>query len=219
MAAATDAGTKTITRRLTGLNYINDRPGDWQWLSNRRITRRRFWDSTVETNPNPLDIKFCFKNKKTKEELALSCPYGITGDVIYVRETHTLLWVNYPGPGNVLHVQAVGEATYRMIDFDTFPELSKKIWGSYLKPGKIVKRPGIHMFKDTCRLWLEIEHIFPQRLKSISEESAQAEGVVPVKDSFKKGLLALWVKINGADSLALNPWVWVIQFKKIKRPL
>jgi hypothetical protein len=34
------------------------------------------------------------------------------------------------------------------------------------------------------------------------------------KDSFR----SLWEKINGSVMWVINPWVWVVEFKKIEKP-
>src|SRR5690554_1244392 len=74
-------------------------------------------------------------------------------------------------------------------------------------------KPSIFMPKQACRLFLKITDVRVERLQSISEADAKAEGFDSV-DSF----FALWQKINGTESLAANPWVWVYGFKVIPKP-
>ena len=94
--------------------------------------------------------------------------------------------------------------------------------------------PAIHMPKAACRIWLEITDIKIERLKDISEEDAIAEGIYEIEYkgisfNFSGGnptgyakptgaFNALWESINGKDSWELNPWVWVITFKKVAKP-
>ena len=76
------------------------------------------------------------------------------------------------------------------------------------------------------RIDLEITGIRVERLNDISEEDSMAEGIGGVngelcdvtgivapthKDRFKN----LWESINGAGSWDENPWLWVIEFKKM----
>lgn len=58
--------------------------------------------------------------------------------------------------------------------------------------------PSIFMPRWASRITLEIIDVRAERLRDITEEDAEAEGA-----------------INGHDSWALNPWVWVIEFKKL----
>lgn len=74
-------------------------------------------------------------------------------------------------------------------------------------------KPSIFMPKKACRLFLKVADVRVERLQSISEADAKAEGVDSV-DAF----FALWQKINGTESLAANPWVWVCEFEVISKP-
>lgn len=69
------------------------------------------------------------------------------------------------------------------------------------------------------RLTLEIVEVRVERLQDISEADAVAEGVtrsehggITARDGFQR----LWKSINGADSWDTNPWVWVIDFRRIQ---
>ncbi|EFM19309.1 putative morphogenetic protein [Pantoea sp. aB] len=72
-----------------------------------------------------------------------------------------------------------------------------------------------------------------ERLQDISEEDAKAEGVPPAgdllpdypgtyltpKSDFATAEVAfqrLWQSIYGDDSWQANPWVWVIEFKRVE---
>ena len=75
------------------------------------------------------------------------------------------------------------------------------------------------------RITLEITNIRVERLQSITEADAQAEGVkwpnpeVPEYgvthptciDAFR----GLWESINGPGSWKANPWVWVVEFQRV----
>lgn len=83
------------------------------------------------------------------------------------------------------------------------------------------RRPSIHMPKWMSRITLEITGLRVERLQAISEEDALAEGITlrgltrfdgECRGEFQR----LWESINGADSWVANPWVWVIEFRRIK---
>jgi hypothetical protein len=83
-------------------------------------------------------------------------------------------------------------------------------------------RPSIHMPKWAARIWLEITNIRVERLNDISDEDAGKEGVFPNGDNAKphvKSFFLLWSRLNGAGSWEKNPWVWVIEFKRLETRL
>ena len=78
------------------------------------------------------------------------------------------------------------------------------------------------------RILLEIADVRIERLQAISEADAIAEGVRideaghAVRDDVvnvggaRTAFAELWESINGPDSWAANPWVWVIEFRRIE---
>jgi hypothetical protein len=101
-------------------------------------------------------------------------------------------------------------------------------------------RPSIFMPRWASRITLEVTEVRIERVASISEYDAQAEGVSAVtKDGnlFKYCVMdrgdmssqpwvemprsavdayaALWSRINGEASWAANPWVWALTFKRV----
>jgi hypothetical protein len=88
-------------------------------------------------------------------------------------------------------------------------------------------RPSIHMPRAASRLTLEIKSVRVERLQEISEQDALAEGCPGENCYYTPGLVnlvtddgllpqeqyrELWEEINGPDSWAANPFVWVIEF-------
>ena len=70
------------------------------------------------------------------------------------------------------------------------------------------------------RITLEVVSVRVERLQDISEEDAKAEGVMlkgtsrydgEARDAFE----SLWCSINGPGSWDANPFVWVVEFKRI----
>lgn len=92
-------------------------------------------------------------------------------------------------------------------------------------------RPSIHMPCLASRITLELTGVRVEQLQDISEADAIAEGIEPVGRGWrhygsanagelmrfpKNSYRSLWESINGSDSWAANPWVWVIDFKVVK---
>lgn len=83
-------------------------------------------------------------------------------------------------------------------------------------------RSPIHMPRWASRITLEITGIRVERLQDISEDDAKAEGmkesiVLPGdRGSFIPDFAMTWQDIHGPESWDVNPWVWVIEFKRVK---
>lgn len=139
------------------------------------------------------------------------CPYGIPGDRLWVREAFSGSREFAPeppsawGPNDPIWYWADGNPTA----------------GDWTKP-----RPSIHMPRLFSRTLLEITEVRAERLQSISEADAAAEGVASwaadaLSPHGQKHLTPveqyehLWTQINGAESWKSNPWVWVVSFRVI----
>lgn len=94
-------------------------------------------------------------------------------------------------------------------------------------------RPSIHMPRWASRLSLEVTAVRVERLQDISEEDARAEGAdkgfemdvaefvtgKPIKnETYRTGFRLLWDSINAKRGYGWgsNPWVWVVEFKKVE---
>lgn len=124
------------------------------------------------------------------------CPFGAVGDRIWVRET----WNKY---GGLL--------TYRA-DHDWIDDMRKET----VCTAKWV--PSIHMPRWASRILLEITDVRVERLNSITEEDAEAEGVTDsgFGDLLVDGYRYLWKSIYGEESWKANPFVWVVSFKRVE---
>jgi hypothetical protein len=132
--------------------------------------------------------------------VAMAYPYGRPGDRLWVREA----WAT------------------RAID----PECTVAAYRATDDECNGPWKPSIHMPRWASRIDLEITGVRVERLQDINEADAEAEGV----HSWGRGALSpegqeadpsdkfrwLWSSINGADSWSVNPWVWVVQFRRVK---
>ncbi len=152
-------------------------------------------------------------------------PVGQPGDRIYVRET---FWAW--GRWETRFSQAKGRDEWHFVDMTLqagrMHEFLDPLLGKLRRRGQTGpgptwwKRPGILMPKAAARIWLEITGVRVERLQSISRGDAMAEGCpfpnmadgADPRDWFAE----VW-KSTGGDWSA-NPWVWVIDFKRIEKP-
>lgn len=137
------------------------------------------------------------------------CPYGGPGDRLWVRET----WCEFiDDQGRAVACAADGWAECPAED---------DRW-----------RPSIFMPRWASRITLEITGVRVERVQDVSETDAWAEGISIAKEQTWRPLGskepyqpyppqmafgALWDEINAKRgySWESNPWVWVVEFKKL----
>lgn len=163
------------------------------------------------------------------------CPYGKPGDLLWVKETHWR-WGRWVRNGLtkrgkpawrfkvVKRQDRPFEAAFEDLND---PPLRKTKSGWNRTQLGWHKRPSIFMPRRASRLILEIVSVRVQRLQDISEEDAKAEGVPsasyyinPLTSSraaysHVKAFRGLWESINGKGSWNKNPYVWVVEFRKV----
>ena len=186
MVRALLAGTKSQTRRVC-------KPAQFYSLS-----------SVVEV-PDPLERGQVYNGSHFGDEegdVSFASPYGGRGDRLWVREAHWWFKDEHdPVTGYFPPKLTIEDVEYRADGDD-----GRKVW-----------RPSIHMPRWASRITLEITRVRVERLQDISEADAVAEGVYtdpacPAYDGYR----TLWEQINGSGSWDLNPWVWVVEFRRVK---
>ena len=156
-------------------------------------------------------------------DVQFQCPYGRPGDRLYVREN---AWER---PDRTPKMMREGADTWPpfIYDADYAAEVSRKNDAADLKAWGWKRRPSIHLPRIGSRILLEIVAVRVERLTEISEADAQAEGCAiecmrPTGDDNGSaiwgpgGYAALWDSINGVGAWAENPWVWVLEFRRLK---
>lgn len=89
-------------------------------------------------------------------------------------------------------------------------------------------RPMIHMPRWACRLVLPLVSVRVERVQSITETDARAEGLRRTENGWTDGATGydvtsaraafqeLWASIYGQEAWDSNPWVWVAEWKEIE---
>lgn len=127
------------------------------------------------------------------------CPYGVPGDRLWVRETWQSLCEH-----DALAPAAIPEGS------DIQYPATYDGWASK-------HRPSIHMCRWMSRITLEITGVRIERLQAISEDDAREEGCGEHPVGSARGWFHdLWDAINGSQSWNANPWVWVVEFRRVE---
>ncbi|WP_225182133.1 ASCH domain-containing protein [Pectobacterium aroidearum] len=147
-------------------------------------------------------------------EKVYRCPYGEVGDRLWVREAFRV------------HSRATDVATlvYRASERNSWTEQTRRVpvsaCGKPVSPEKWT--PSIHMPRWASRITLEITAVRVERLASISNADAAKEGY-PANPEPYGGQMdqwlwfrQLWDGIYPDKSFKVNPWVWVIEFKRVE---
>lgn len=140
-------GRKTQTRRLSGLDAVNQNPDAWQFINmegDLAVFRllKKHWGDVVPARSRAKVIR----GKEPNLEFLYKCPYGQVGDKVWVRET---IW------------EDSGDLYY------------KADWGNE-KPVNMVFdkgkwRSGRFMPKSAARIWREIIGLGVERLQEINK--------------------------------------------------
>lgn len=210
-------GRKTQTRRVVKVGHLctveNAHGASREEMRDRR-------NMPVQRLPDGFDV-------------TAFCPYGQPGDRLWVRETWGYRSRISPSgvPMDQVKIAYAADDSTRYIerpagDWSGIPsqrdqregESHDDYYGKYLSRWFKQWRPSIHMPRWASRITLEIVSVRVERLNDISNPDSVDEGVMDwmvgptaPTDDFR----ALWESINGAGSWADNPWVWVVEFRRL----
>lgn len=209
MVIALNALRKTQTRRTRGLEKFTDR-GHPIGYGVERGRWGVFMSDDIPDDPVPVFVP---------------CPYGAPTERIWVREGVRLSSF----PDMVIGKQENGRQT-----------ITRRGGGSvaeYIADGapapcaswgwKNSALPAIHFPRNMCRHLLDTTDIRVERVQSIAEADAVAEGLEPrplgcwswpgsneewptAVQAYRHG----WRELNGLDSWGENPWIWRICFEE-----
>lgn len=205
MVRAVRDGTKFQTRRIVKLPRMNPL-GKWEVMPWGGPNGGRTRDGQTVPFQNVIG------HSRTGE--IIGCPYGQPGDGLWVREA----WRTVEAADKI-PPRDLGAASRLWFEADA-PH----------QPGYGKYRPGMFMPRWASRITLEVTGARVERLQDISEADAIAEGIEKTVNGFwsmyghagvdgtyspRASYRALWEQINGEGAWALNPWVWVIEFKRL----
>ncbi|CTQ08441.1 TPA: morphogenetic protein [Klebsiella pneumoniae] len=152
------------------------------------------------------------------EDIAIHCPFGVVGDRIWVRETFQGPLFDY----DLMDSYCKDPTPFEKPEFCVYKADGVPAPEFYDADDELhcCWRPSIHMPRWACRILLEITNVRVERLKSISDGDAIREGCSTADmmsgDCVADVFARLWASIYGSDSWNANPWVWVIEFKRVE---
>jgi len=138
-------------------------------------------------------------------------------------------------PATVIHEMPFGNGYYS--GHAIYAADGDFTWGDDdgYEDGRSCWKPSIHMPRAASRILLEITDVRVERLNAISEEDAEAEGIdmealydsqdcydciadhnMTGRPTVTGAFKYLWESIYGEEGWKSNPWVWVIEFKRVE---
>lgn len=232
MVRAILAGQKTQTRRI-----VKPQPEpmpDGMWRHPKLDARGWWWRCAA------------VRSMVSVDEMQCVCPYGQPGDRLWVRETCEIQcaggimqggtgeWsyaVTYKADMAERELAYVGPA-----DADPYVDYSRDGWRSSIHMPRWASRITL----DIAGVRVERLHDISQEdahaegLKAITKDNGHTYKYgIPDRDGLpgtdedgwpwpdwsadaRVAFQTLWTKINGAESWAANPWVWVVAFRRVQ---
>jgi hypothetical protein len=190
MIVAYMAKIKCQTRRLRGLEKINQSPDDWELIG-----------YTIDQHN-----LFMFKNLTTDENVKIKCPYGGPGDGLLFKEKYRLQAHVKGIPKNPVPIWYVADGA---------PTWG--LWGP-AKPSIFMPLWAIrHNPTITAVTAARLQDITP--LDCVSEGASVYDTLLS-HDTHIMRFKNLWDSINGKKyPWSKNPWVWPISFEKYEAGL
>lgn len=161
------------------------------------------------------------------------CPFGAVGDRIWVRETFQGPLFDY----DLMDSYCKDPTPFEKPEFCVYKADGVPAPEFYDADDELhcCWRPSIHMPRWASRILLEITNVRVERLNAISEEDAEAEGIdmealydsqdcydciadhnMTGRPTVTGAFKYLWDSIYGEEGWKSNPWVWVIEFKRVE---
>lgn len=221
-------GRKTQTRRI-----VKPQPPEWATHAELHMDGWFFHDGPEDRE----DLWFY----PDYESDGLQCPFGHPGDRLWVRETWGVLDQFFEGidqqpdrPFKIIKEEKFGKGYYGS-SYVIYGADGPNSWANDEGEECTRWKPSIHMPRWASRITLEITGVRVERLKKITRLEALKEGFqghepIPGEDDERifawegrssapdplAHFAATWDSLYGFGSWEANPWVWVIEFRRIE---
>lgn len=157
----------------------------------------------------------------------LACPYGQSSDRLWVRESWQFYdWTEDGQP--CVRFAADNATKWPLRIPEEQADRLAEIWAGLSDPDNYSIdnhardrrwRPSIHMPRWASRITLEITSVRVERLQDITRGDAMSEGCpfpnMAKGEDPRKWYADLWNQINGPAAWDANPWVWVVEFRRL----
>lgn len=165
---------------------------------------------------NPYFMNDVWSFNGERDTMKIRCPFGRPQDMLWVKETFSF------------------QTYFNGLMERSFPVYKTEFDG----PVEWNWSPSIHMPRSAARIFLKVKNVIAEKLQDITNEDAIKEGIefmhnpgnalyTGYKDYQGDGIpfssvrpdlsfKSLWESINGEGSWEKNPFVWVIEFERIK---
>lgn len=188
----------------------------------RRVVKPQFKEGYTPKIYKGNDERWHVESRKSRTELEF-IDWNVLqkGTILWVRET----WFSTRSDNKeLLEIGYTGHIKYKADNnYDPVKDCVGRSW-----------KPSIYMPKSAARIFLKITNVRVERLNNISEYDAICEGVELLKSTNKYrdyedchnhfnhariSFASLWNSINTKLTWRSNPWVWVIEFERVEKPL
>lgn len=194
-----DRGDKTETRRLRGLEFLNETPDLYEFteLDDRGV--------------------FLFRNIETNTPAGFRCPYGRPGDELWTREN----WFVVKGFDDV-KPRDLPQNEILMSGY--MADGKKPDWAGRTRPSIHMPR---WMSRHTLLIESVTIERLHSITEGAAKREGVSRGIFRMGPNVEKGEFQLelntsagyvdgfkftWCQLNGLASWEKNPWVWVIRF-------
>ena len=175
---------------------------------------RAILDGRKTQTRRPVKVQWCNSAdalmRQSQFDPAYKCHFGVPGDRLWVRETTCIAPKRFANPDDTCVTDCDGDKRYVSYKADGHSE-------DAMRDYKLKWTPSIHMPRWASRITLEITNVRVERLQEITEDDARDEGWHPADGQGPvEWFEDLWNSINGPGSWDLNPYVWVIGFRRVQ---
>lgn len=204
LIAKVDQGRKRVTRRLNGLDFINESFSNWQYLGISEVAGL---------------LRHSIRNEHGATNALLS-PYGNKGDYIYLKETHFAFgkwWKNglSKKTGRQKWIFRQDPERTKVLFSENPPLLIEKTKN---KDVGWYKRSALFMPRKYARKWLIVTDVKIERLSEITEAEAILEGTWTNKECTAIQCFNIVFHQINRHLKRKDPFVWVISFVKANKP-